>query len=670
MSQKWPSKPQWRQFFKVLDKREKLIFFVFIFLGLGSFILLSISFYLNNTEVVPARGGIYTEGFLAPPSPRFINPIYANSDIDRDLTELVYSGLMKYEDESDKKIIPDLAKEYKISEDGKIFEFYLKENLHWQDGQPLTADDVIFTVKTVQNYSLKSPLYGRWVDVEIEKISDLGIRFELENPSPLFLENTTLKIIPKHIWQGISAENFHLSTNNLKATGSGPYKLKKINQEKQDKEEKIVSIELTANPYYHGASPNIEEIIFYFFETEESLVSAFNAGQVKGFTLADPARTINNLKNNNSNEYRFSLPRYYALFFNLENSKILQNKNIREVLNCVINKEKIINDILLGRAEPVDSPILPEIYGLENPEETCLLNKEEVIKVLESEGFLLGETDVREKELIKEPNFSFKSDLRVGSEGNEVTELQKCLAKDPDIYPEGEITGYFGPKTKTAVIKFQEKYAEDVLDPYGLTSGTGEVRRSTRAKLNEICAPPIKETLSLSFTLVTVNESPLTTIAYLIKDQWGRVGVSLEIKTFDPVPKEDSTSIEEIIKTRDYEILLFGEVLGIIPDPYPFWHSSQVKDPGLNLSAYENKEVDKLLEEARQSLDEEERKKALEEFQEILLKDIPAVFLYNPDYLYFVSQEIKGITAKIIGDPSQRLSDIENWYIKTKRAWK
>ena len=667
MSQKWPSKPQWRQFFKVLDRREKIFFFIFLFLGLGSFIFLSTSFYINNTEIVPAKGGIYTEGFLVPPYPRFINPVYANSEIDRALTELVYSGLMKYEDESGKKVVSDLAKEYKIIEDGKIYEFYLKENLRWQDGEPLTADDVIFTVKTVQNYSFGSPIYGRWVSVKIEKISDLGIRFELQSPSPLFLENCTLKIIPKHIWQEISAENFHLSTNNLKAIGAGPYKLKKINQ---DKEEKVASIELTTNLYYHDASPNIEDIIFYFFGTEESLVSAFNSGQIKGVTLTDPSGIINKIKNNGFYEYRFSLPRYYALFFNLEKSKILQNKNIRQVLNCGTNKEELISEILSGRAKPVDSPILPEIYGFENPRETCLLNKEEVIKVLENEGFFLGEKGVREKELVKEPTFQFKSDLRVGSEGNEVTELQKCLVKDPDIYPEGEITGYFGPKTKTAVIKFQEKYAEDILGPYGLTSGTGEVRKTTRAKLNEICAPPIKETLSLSFTLVTVNKPPLTTIAYLIKDQWKELGVNLEIKTFDPTSAQDSTSIEEVIKLRDYEIFLFGEVLGITPDPYPFWHSSQTKDPGLNLSAYENKKADKLLEEARQTFDEEERKESLEEFQEILLKDIPAVFLYNPDYLYFVSEEIKGITTKVISDTSQRLSNIEEWYIKTKRVWK
>ena len=139
----------------------------------------------------------------------------------------------------------------------------------------------------------------------------------------------------------------------------------------------------------------------------------------------------------------------------------------------------------------------------------------------------------------------------------------------------------------------------------------------------------------------------------------------MEIKTF-----EISQLQQDYIKPRAYDILLFGEVLGSIPDPFSFWHSSQKRDPGLNLSDYENKDADKLLEEARQSLDPETRRQKYEKFQDILIGDAPAVFLYNPNYLYPITKDIKGINIKFITDPSKRFSDIENWYIKTKRAWK
>jgi ABC-type transport system substrate-binding protein len=662
---KWPAKHQWRQFFRVLDKKEKIVFSVFLILATGSFFFLARSFYLKNTEVVPAEGGIYIEGVTG--SPRFINPIYAASfDVDRDLTELIYSGLMKYDENG--KIVKDLAEEYKVLEEGKIYEFYLKKDLLWSDGQPLTADDLIFTIKIIQNPSFKSSVRTKWLGVTVEKISELGVRFELKNPSSIFLENCTLEILPKHIWQEISAQNFPLSIYNLRPIGSGPYKVKDVSQDNQGN---IKSLELATNPNYSGPSPNIKKIIFYFFEEENDLIAAFKSGEIKSFSLLSPEK-IQNLKNGGFSEYLLSLPRYFAVFLNPDKSKVFSDEKIRKALNYGTDKEEIINEVLLGKGKVVNSPVLPEIYGFEEPAINYEFNQETAKQLLEEAGFSEGENGIREKIVKKESAFQFKSSLQVGSQGDEVTELQKCLAKDSEIYPEGEITGYFGSKTKTAVIKFQEKYASEILTPYGLSEGTGAVRQSTRTKLNELCFPSSEEKTTLSFSLITVEQPALIKVANLLKRQWEALGINLEIKTFDTAsnPAEETTLTEEIIKPRNYEMLLFGEVLGTIPDPFPFWHSSQVKDPGLNLAGYENKECDKLLENTREALDEEERKSYLEEFQELLIKDAPAIFLYSPDYIYLVSDEIKGVNTKIIADSSKRFLGIENWYSKTKRVWK
>ena len=97
---------------------------------------------------------------------------------------------------------------------------------------------------------------------------------------------------------------------------------------------------------------------------------------------------------------------------------------------------------------------------------------------------------------------------------------------------------------------------------------------------------------------------------------------------------------------------------------------SQKRDPGLNLSLYENKKSDKLLEEARISSDQDERTKKYQEMQNILIEDAPCVFLYNPYYLYLTSKNIKGIELKKIINPSKRFDNTPNWYTKTKRAWK
>jgi len=659
---KLPNKNQWRQFFKVLTKKEKVSFLILLFLFFSSFLFLSINFYFENTEIRPRQGGTYIEGVVG--FPRFINPIYAEtSDVDRDLVQLIFSGLMKYDGEG--KIIPDLAKEYKILEDGKVYEFYLKENLFWSDGQKLTADDIVFTIKTIQNPDFKSPLRVNWLGVELEKISEKALRFKLKNPSAVFLENCTVKIIPEKAWKDISPQNFPLTTQNLKPIGSGPFQLKSLHLNKTGE---IVSLDLVRNSKYSGSFPNLSQITFRFYKSQGALIEGYQKGEIQGLSLT----SLKNLEvqKKDFNLYSISLPRYFAIFFNPEKSKVLSEKGVRQALNYGTDKEEILKEILDSRGKVVESPILPEIYGFKEPSKIYEFNPERAKEILKNAGFVESENGKLVKIIKKEPAFQFKSNLKSGSQGQEVKELQKCLARDPEIYPEGEISGYFGQKTKEAVIRFQEKYKKEILEPQGIEKGTGEVLKSTRTKLNEICFEIPEEKIFLKFSLTTVDQPMLIEAASLLKSQWESLGAEVELRTFDTSTSELELKFErEVIKPRNYEMLLFGEVLGAIPDPFPFWHSSQKKDPGLNLANEENKECDKLLEEARQSLDEAERKEKLENFQNLLIEDAPVIFLYNPDYLYLVSKEIKGINAKIITNPSKRFVGIEDWYIKTERAW-
>ena len=156
---KWPSRKQWTGIFKILTKKEKAALLIFSVLFLGSAFFLTTSFYLKNTETKPDFGGDYTEGLLG--SPRFINPIYsAINDTDRDLVELIFAGLLKYDGEG--KIEPDLA-ECAAEEEGTLYKCYLKEKTLWQDGEKVTADDVLFTIKTIQNPDYKSPLRANWL---------------------------------------------------------------------------------------------------------------------------------------------------------------------------------------------------------------------------------------------------------------------------------------------------------------------------------------------------------------------------------------------------------------------------------------------------------------------------------------------------------------------------
>jgi len=648
---KWPSRKQWFQFLSVLSKKEKIAFFVFLGLFIGSGLFSAINFYIKHTEINPSAGGKYVEGLVG--SPRFINPIYAqSSDVDRDLVEIIFSSL-----------VPDLTQELKITEDGKVYEITLEDNVFWHDGEKLTADDVIFTIKIIQNPDYKSPLRANYLGIETQKISDYALSLKIKDPYSAFLERLEdLKIMPEHIWQNISPQNFLLTNYNLKPVGSGPYQFKAL---KQNGANVIVSLELTKFKNYFASEdkkPYLSEISFKFFESEADLVNAAKRKEVDGFSVTSPAY-FDLFKNGILNEASLSLPRYFAIFFNADESKFLADAKIRQALNYATDKTEIVQSVLLGRGQTVDSPILPEIYGYELPANVYEFSVEKAQVLLEKTG--LQKRDNQWVQVTKATLTEFKSELKLGSKGAEVTALQTCLARDPEVYPEGQITGNFGAQTKTAVIRFQEKYREDILAPGGLTQGTGTVSKNTRAKLNEICAQAPKET-PLAFSLITVDDPTLKEVASIIKKQWTAAGIDVEITTY-PV----SQLTQDVIKPRNYEMLLFGEVLGEIPDPFPFWHSSQVKDPGLNLAKYENKKVDGLLETARVSLDETTRTKKYQELQNILIADAPCVFLYSPDYVYFVSKKIKGgLETGMIVDPSERFANIENWYTNQKRAWK
>jgi len=169
----------------------------------------------------------------------------------------------------------------------------------------------------------------------------------------------------------------------------------------------------------------------------------------------------------------------------------------------------------------------------------------------------------------------------------------------------------------------------------------------------------------LSFNLVILKSPINQKIAELIKKEWGDLGIKIEIKSADL-----STLQRDYIRPRNYDILLYGESLGRDVDIFPYWHSSEISDPGLNLSLYDNKEADRLLEEARQSLDNNVRQQKYTELQKIIIEDSPAIFLYQPNYIFGASNKIKGIELKNIVTSADRFNGIFNWFINYQKKYK
>ena len=664
---KFPKFSQWKQLFKILTKTEKIIFLVLVVLFISSAIYLAVNFYINNTKIAPAYSGTYTEGVVG--QPRFINPIYGETDdIDRSLIDLIYSGIMTYD--KDGKIINDLAKSYQVSSDGKTYTFQLKDNLYWQDGVALTADDVIYTIKTIQNSDYKSPLRANWLNVDAEKISGQSFSLTLASPYNSFLENCTLKIIPQHIWKNVLPESFALSAYNLQPIGSGLYTLSDI---QEDNNGFIKSLTLTSNHEYYGKLPYISQIYFNFFNDKNGLIGAANKKTIDGFSVSDiddnealAEKQISEgwTVNEKFNVYSFSLPRYFGVFFNTQNNKILSDSNITQALNYSVNKQEIsqkIESSFKEKISVVDSPIMPGYFNYSAPTTNYDFNTDTANKLLDKSGFKNTASGApRSKANTKTPAFQFKSYLKIGSSGNEVVELQGCLARLDNSFKnllQGETSGKFGTGTGNAVTAFQEKYMPS-------TKSTGEAGAGTRKELNALCLAPQNTSVPLQFTLTTINQPQLVETANLLKDYWQKVGVTVQIKAVD------LSDLKDIIKNRSYDALLYGQALGMMPDLYPFWDSTQIDDPGLNLSEYQSKTADKLLKDARENLNNSAKAQDYEKLQDTILTDAPALFLYNPGYLYWASGKVKGIDTTKIVDPAKRFENIQNWYVDTRRVWK
>jgi len=174
----------------------------------------------------------------------------------------------------------------------------------------------------------------------------------------------------------------------------------------------------------------------------------------------------------------------------------------------------------------------------------------------------------------------------------------------------------------------------------------------------------------MEFSLVVPQIQILIDTAELIKQEWGKIGVKANISILSL-----SEINNEIIKTRDYQMIIFGNILGKSPDLYSFWHSSEKFYPGLNLSLYENKTADKLIESIRENFNDDKRSVDLEKLQSLIVSDYPAVFLYSPDYLYIGKKKFYRFDSltpeeKFISFSSDRFNNIEKWYVETTRAFK
>ncbi len=375
-----PKKSEIKSALFLFSKKEWYVFTsLLIILLITTLIILQ---NINKTFLVqvPISGGKISEGIIG--TPRFVNPILALSDADKDLVSLIYSGLMRKN--SDGTLIPDLAQSYEVSDDGLNYTFTLKEKLFFHDGKTLTADDIVFTINSVKDPVLKSSKKGNWDGVVVQKIDEKTVQFNLKQPYTTFLKNATLGIMPKHVWENSPIELNEANTNPI---GSGPYQVKKLNKESSGI---INNYELNSFNKFALGKPYINKIKLQFFQNENDLISSLENNKVNQISSILPSNA-QILKEKKYNIISSPLPRVFGLFFNINQAQIFTDKNVISAIEQIIDKEQIVKEILNGYGVVINNPVPPNIMSYQKLSAEKNTNKEEKLikaqNILEKNGW-------------------------------------------------------------------------------------------------------------------------------------------------------------------------------------------------------------------------------------------------------------------------------------------
>lgn len=569
------------------SKKQFLVFFTILGAALIFVLILLAKINLMFMVSIPVSGGSINEGVVGVPT--LVNPVNSFSYADKDLTALVYSGLMRKN--TDGTFIPDIAESFSISPDGLNYTFILKQGLKFHNGEKITADDVIFTIEKIKDPIVKSPRKLEWDGIRIEKIDDYTVVFILTQPYISFLDNTTIGILPSSLWKSVNVNEFNVSPlNNIKAIGSGPYKIKSVTKN-SDGIPEIYKLE-RFNQFSLG-KPLIKNINIISYANEKDLLKALTSGSIDQAGGISSENTLL-IKKEDYAIHEITLPRIFGIFYNRNNNKIFTDPSVVKALDLALDRQMIVDEILNGYGSIVYNPIPEKILKNEQIEKYQYPNIEEANEILEKAGWIKGEDGIRKK-------------------GGTTTKTT---------------TKKVGGKTVSQTVKTTE--------------------------------PEIR----LSFSLTTGDTSDFKKTTLLLKEQLNEIGVEINEKIYE------TGQLNQLIKNREYEALLFGQFINHESNLYSYWHSSQINDPGLNIAMYNNKKVDTILESIQKTSEIESRLEKYISLAGEFNNNIGALLLYSPKYIYITSKNLNNYSFNDITVSSDRFNSVYQWAADTDRVWK
>lgn len=710
---------------RAFAKYERTILLGFVLLFLVSLGMLVRRFYVENTMLVPDKGGTYIEGSAGELQP-LIPWFTVTNDVNRDIVSLVFAGLQKYNPET-QNIEDDLGI-LQVSPDNRVYTVRLRENLHWHDSTTenphmVTAEDVLFTFQSIKNEEFpNSILRQNFLGVEIQKLDDRTIQFTLEKPYRFFASNLTLGLMPARSFAGVPVGKFDQALDfGFQPVGAGPYAFRGLVETDLSLEITLERFDRPLEPFYH-----LERIIFRIFPDFTTLLSDIR--NLDGVRLVPRNDEGDPIIPRSFRAANYVLPQYVALFFNLDR-EILSDQKLRLGLQLGTNKQDIVNR--LKELVIIDTPLLeidnsdwryqfdpllaqgalfssnwhlPEKVRLQRLLEMWEANS---VGPLATEPIVLLDTGaslIITGSLLNVEQGSSVNGIPVvpgtqsgtwlvalptyGGTGSISLGLNLLRLTDKKGKPIDSFYLWRTPNPR----EFKAASVEQKLLEQFIQSRDGELPPEERITVADMYLEKgfLRRRLSTDPTDIRINDKGekltlrlLTSasppqykeIAEEIKRQWAELGVHVGIEIPETRPE-----FEDKLINRDYDLLLFGQSLLDNLDSYPYWHSSGIQQftgkrsdlriDAYNLSQYSSFEADSLLEVIRETSNETEQAEALSGLQEVLKKDVPAIFLYSPLYTFGYNARLSGVR---LGKPSlhsDRFLTLHRWYLQEDRVFK
>ncbi len=528
----------------------------------------------NYTTVLrPGPGGTYVEGLVG--SPRYFNPLLSGyNEVDRDISSLMFSGLTRFNERGE--VEPDLASRWELSVGASnvvTYTFTLRSNAYWHDGTPVTADDVIFTIRLLQDPDFPGPpALGStlWRTVTVGRVDRRTVSFTLIEPFAPFLDYTTVGILPAHVLEGITAADLFGSSFNHDPIGSGPFELEQIDVAEDGT---VQSVVLHKFRRYHGSRPMLDRIQFRFYPNDQKALKAYQAQEIDGIGHV-PVGSLDQAKGFPTlNLLSAQTAEYTSVLLNLRRSELgfAQDRAVRQALLYAVDRQRIIDEVLDGQAVLSHSPVLPNTWAYDS----------------------------------EAPRYEY----------------------DPEK-------------------------AEDLLDDAGWERR--EIVDDWRRKGGK----------RLEFSLLTSSEPERQAVAEMLVEQWAAIGVTVTIRT------AAAPEVREALEARDFEAILVSIAVPGDPDPYPFWHETQVES-GQNYTGLAHRRISEVIEQARVVVGPgtDTRRDLYHEFQGLFATEVPALLLHIPVYTYAVDERIHNVQIGSLLHPSDRFRTIADWWMVPRRVF-